>query len=53
MPKAHSSGAILYLKDFDYGDFEPVLSHASDLVEKWLVDLPNPTVEFKRRILLG
>ena len=53
MPKAHSSGAILYLKDFGYRDFEPVLSHASDLVEKWLADLPNPTVEFKRRILLA
>ena len=53
MPKAHSSGAILYLKDFDYRDFEPVLSHTSDLVEKWLADLPNPTVEFKRRILLA
>ena len=53
MPEAHSSGAIFYLKDFDHRDFEPVLSHASDLVEKWLADLPNPTVEFKRRILLA
>ncbi len=53
IPKAHSSGAILYLKDFDYKDFEPVLCHAPDLVEKWLADLPNPTVEFKHRILLA
>ncbi|MYB26932.1 MAG: restriction endonuclease [Candidatus Dadabacteria bacterium] len=53
MPKAHSSGAILYLKDFDYREFEPVLRHAPDLVEEWLADLPNPTVEFKRRILLA
>ncbi|MDE0159904.1 MAG: hypothetical protein OXI02_01630 [Candidatus Dadabacteria bacterium] len=53
IPRAHSSGAILYLKDFDYRDFEPVLCHASDLVEEWLADLPNPTVEFKRRILLA
>ncbi len=53
MPKAHSSGAILYLKDFDYRDFEPVLCYASDIVEEWLADLPNPTVEFKRRILLA
>ncbi len=53
MPKAHSSGAILYLKDFDYRDFEPVLCHASDFVEKWLADLSNPTVEFIHRILLA
>lgn len=53
MPEAHSSGATLYLKNFDYRDFEPVLCHASDFIEKWLADLPNPTVEFIRRILLA
>ena len=51
--EARNSGASLYLKDIDYRDFEPFLSHASDLVEKWLIDLSNPTAEFRRRILLA
>ena len=51
--EARSSGASFYLKDIEYKDFEPFLLHASDIVQKWLGDLSNPTAEFRHRILLA
>ena len=51
--EARDSGASFYLKDVEHRDFEPFLSHASDIVEKWLGDLSNPTAKFRHRILLA
>lgn len=51
--EVRSSGASLYLTDIEHGDFKPFLSHASDIVQKWLGDLSNPTAEFRHCILLA
>lgn len=51
--EARSSGASFYLKDVEHSDFEPFLSHASDIVQKWLGDLSTPTAELRHSILLA
>ncbi|HEY8095095.1 MAG TPA: hypothetical protein VIE65_03255, partial [Methylobacter sp.] len=44
--EARASGASLYLTNIDAKDFEPVLLHASDMVDHWLEGFLTLTVDF-------
>ena len=51
--EARRSGAPFFNLVFDAKDFEPVLLHASDFVDRWLEGCSDPTPEFQRRVLLA
>lgn len=50
---ARSSGARLYLCDFDASDFLPIIEHAPAAVSKWLEGADTGTSDFKRRVQLA
>ena len=51
--EARSSGASLYFAHMGAEDFEPVLRHASDIIEHWLEGFREPTTDFRRRVRLA
>ena len=51
--EARRSGAILYNISFFPEDFDPILRHASEFVDRWLEGCSKPTAEFQRRVLLA
>jgi hypothetical protein len=51
--EARKSGASLYLTDVEAVDMEPVLQHASDLLDRWLEGCRERTNDFRRRVRLA
>jgi len=51
--EARTSGASLYLANINAEDFEPVLLHASDMVDHWLEGFLTLTADFRRRVHLA
>lgn len=47
------AGAGLLHAVLDSKDFDPVLLHAQDYVERWLQGISEPTKDFQRRVLLA
>jgi hypothetical protein len=50
---SRAAGASLYLATLEPEDLEPILVHASDLVDRWLEGMRERTSEFKRRVRLA
>ncbi len=51
--EARKSGASLYLSEVASVDMEPVLEHASDLLELWIEGSQERTADFQRRVRLA
>lgn len=51
--EARRSGASLYLTNVDAIDVEPVIRHASDMLDRWLEGSRDVTVDFRRRVRLA
>jgi hypothetical protein len=50
---ARKSGASLYFVDVEAVDMEPVLQHASDILDRWLEGYRECTTDFRRRVRLA
>src|SRR5208282_4167447 len=51
--EARKSGASLYLTNVEAIDMEPVVRHASDLLDRWLEGYREITTDFRRRVRLA
>jgi hypothetical protein len=51
--EARKSGASLYLTEIKSADFDPVLQHASDMLDRWLEGCAERTSDFRRRVRLA
>jgi hypothetical protein len=51
--QARRSGASLYLTDVEVIDMEPVVRHASDMLDRWLEGYREITTDFRRRVRLA
>ena len=51
--EARKSGASLYLTKVDAIDVEPVVRHASDMLDRWLEGAREITADFRRRVRLA
>jgi hypothetical protein len=51
--EARKSGASLYLMDVEAVDMEPVLQHASDMLDRYLEGYRERTTDFRRRVRLA
>ena len=51
--EARASGASLYLTDVEAIDMEPVIRHASDMLNRWLEGYREITTDFRRRVQLA
>ncbi|MDB5601162.1 MAG: hypothetical protein JWN71_3206 [Xanthobacteraceae bacterium] len=51
--EARRSGASLYLTNVDAIDMEPVIRHASDMLDRWLDGSVDITLDFRRRVRLA
>ena len=50
---AHKAGACLYVTDIEASDFDQVVRHAPDMIERWIEGYAEPTHDFKRRVQLS
>lgn len=50
--EARAAGAKLYLANIAAADFEPVLTHAPEILNSWLDGLKERTPDFRRRVAL-
>ena len=53
MDEARRSGAVLFQAPFDKRDFELVIQHAPDYIDRWLDGCSGPTAEFEKRVRLA
>jgi hypothetical protein len=51
--EARTAGASLYLTDVEAIDMEPVVRHASDMLDRWLEGYRENTTDFRRRVRLA
>ncbi len=51
--EVHASGASLYLASIDVVDFEQVLEHAPDMVDRWIEGYQEISTNFRRRVRLA
>ena len=51
--EARRSGAVLFQAPLDKRDFEPVIQHAPDYIDRWLDGCSGPTAEFEKRVHLA
>lgn len=51
--EARKSGASLYLENVEAIDMEPVVQHASDMLDRWLEGYLDITMDFRRRVRLA
>jgi hypothetical protein len=51
--EARKSGASLYLTNVEAIDMEPVVRHASDMLDRWLEGYRDITTDFRRRVRLA
>ncbi|VIO71287.1 hypothetical protein [Bradyrhizobium ivorense] len=51
--QARQSGASLYLTGVDAVDLDPVIEHASDMIDRWLEGSREINTDFRRRVHLA